>query len=61
MAAHALRLAGLLIAAVAMMGCPDSKPPRIPTTPKVPEPKIDVAPRDQALQFPAFSLPKEYL
>jgi ABC-type uncharacterized transport system auxiliary subunit len=46
--AQAARLFAMLSVAAVLAGCPDGRTPKVPTTPKVPEPKADVVPSNFA-------------
>lgn len=43
MKARAMQLVALALISGALLGCPDTGAPRLPTTPKVPQPKADRA------------------
>jgi hypothetical protein len=41
MKARAMQLIALVLISGALLGCPDTGAPRLPSTPKVPQPKAD--------------------
>ena len=43
MQARHIQLFVLLLTSVMLLGCPDTGPPKLPTTPKVPQPKAATA------------------